>query len=180
MGPPCQDFERGIPAMAFDCFLQFKGDSAPTGESTDTSYNQWIPLESFSFGASNPSDISSGRPGSGSGKVTISSFSVTKKTDNSSPDLFLACCKGNHFDSATVVMRKAGGGQNPYLQYDFTEVYVDSVNWNGASETDDRPGETATFSFASVKITYTPQKAQGGGKGTPNVKGWDITKNTNT
>jgi len=165
--------------MAFDCYLQIKGDGAPAGESTDKEHPQWIELESFTFGASNPSDISSGRPGSGSGKVSISSFGVTKKTDNASPDLFLACCKGAHFDTATIVARKAGGGQNVYLQYDFTEVYVDAFHWDASAQKDDRPGESASFSFATVKVTYTPQSASKGGKGTPNVKGWDLTKNTN-
>ncbi|WP_435017848.1 Hcp family type VI secretion system effector [Tundrisphaera sp. TA3] len=170
--------------MAYDSFMQIKGGSAPTGESTDTAYPQWIALQSFTFGASNPSTIGSSTPGSGSGKVAISSFNVTKQTDNSSPDLFLACCKGAHFDSATVVLRKAGGGQNVFLQYDFTEVYVDSVNWIGNGTTSgtasgDTPGETVSFSFASVKITYTPQVSKGGAKGTPNVKGWNVTTNTN-
>lgn len=164
--------------MAFDCFLQFKGSNAPTGESTDSTYSKWIALNSFSFGASNPSDIGSATPGSGAGKVQLSSFQVEKKADNSSPDLFLACCQGNHFDTATVVMRKAGGGQNVYLQYDFKEVYIDTVQAQGATATDDRPTEIVTFSFAQVKITYTPQES-GGGKGTPNVKGWDVTTNKN-
>jgi len=164
--------------MAFDAFLQFKGSSPPTGESTDSTYSKWIALHSFQFGVSNPSDIGSATPGSGAGKVQISSFQVEKKTDNSSPDLFLACCQGSHFDTATVLMRKAGGGQNVYLQFDFKEVYVDTLQWNGATSTDDRPAETATFSFSQVKITYTPQSTAGA-KGTPNVKGWDLTTNKN-
>lgn len=164
--------------MAFDCFLQFKGSNAPTGETTDSTYSKWIAVNSFEFGASNPSDIGSATPGSGAGKVQISSFQIEKKADNSSPDLFLACCQGSHFDTATVVMRKAGGGQNVYLQYDFKEVYVDTVQSKGATATDDRPSEVATFSFSQVKITYTPQET-GGTKGTPNVKGWDVTTNKN-
>jgi len=164
--------------MSFDAFLQFKGSGAPTGESTDSSYGQWIALTSFTFGASNPSDIGSARPGSGAGKVQISSFQVSKYTDNSSPDLFLATCQGSHFDTATVLMRKAGGGQNVYLQFDFKEVYVDTIQWAGATATDDRPTEVATFSFSQVKITYTPQSSAGA-KGTPNVKGWDLTTNKN-
>jgi len=162
----------------FDCFLQFKGGSAPTGETTDSTYSKWIALHSFKFGASNPSDIGSATPGSGAGKVQLSSFRVEKKTDNSSPDLFLACCQGSHFDSATVLMRKSGGGQNVYLQYDFEEVYIDTLEWNGATETDDRPKEIVTFSFSQVKITYTPQSSAGA-KGTPNVKGWNVTTNKN-
>jgi len=81
--------------MAFDAFLQIKGSNAPTGESTDTAYSKWIELESFTFGATNPSTISSASPGSGAGRVSISTFTVTKKYDNASPDLFLGCCMGN-------------------------------------------------------------------------------------
>jgi type VI secretion system secreted protein Hcp len=162
--------------MAFDAFLQIKGSNAPTGESTDTAYSKWIELESFNFGASNPSTISSASPGSGAGRVQISSFNVSKKYDNASPDLFLGCCMGNHFDTATVVLRKAGSGQNVFLQYEFKEVYVDSVMQNGASGGDDRPSEVVSFSFQQVQITYTPQTA-GGGKGTPNVKGYNVTTN---
>jgi len=162
----------------YDAFLQFKGSNAPTGESTDSSYSKWIAFHSFQFGASNPSDIGSGTPGSGAGKVQISSFQIQKKSDNSSPDLFLACCQGNHFDTATVLMRKAGGGQNVYLQFDFKEVYIDTIQWTGATSTDDRPMEAVTFSFSQVKITYTPQESSGS-KGTPNVKGWDMTTNKN-
>src|SRR5262245_44525490 len=118
--------------MSFDCFLQIKGSNAPTGESTDSAYSKWIELDSFSFGASNPSTIGSGTPGSGAGRVAVSAFNVMKSYDNASPDLFLGCCMGNHFDSATVVLRKAGSGQNVFLQYDFKEVFIDSVQQSGS------------------------------------------------
>lgn len=162
--------------MSFDCFLQIKGSNAPTGESTDSAYSKWIELESFSFGASNPSTIGSGTPGSGAGRVALSTFNVLKPYDNASPDLFLGCCLGNHFESATVVLRKAGGGQIVFLQYDFKEVYIDSVQQSGAAGAGDKPSESVSFSFQQVQVTYTPQTAQGG-KGTPNVKGWNVTTN---
>jgi type VI secretion system secreted protein Hcp len=160
--------------MSFDCFLQIKGSNAPTGESTDSTYPKWIALDSFSFGASNPSTIGPGAPGSGGGRVSVSSFNVMKPYDNSSPDLFLGCCLGNHFESATVVLRKAGGGQNVFLQYDFKEVYIDSVQQSGSSGGGDRPTESVSFSFEQVQVTYTPQTSTGA-KGTPNVKGWNLT-----
>jgi len=160
--------------MSFDSYLQIKGSNAPTGESTDPTYKNWIQLQSFSFGASNPSTIGPGSPGSGGGRASVSSFNITHYYDNSSPDLFLGCCEGTHFDSATVVLRKAGGTQNVFLQYDFQEVYIDSVQQAGTSGADDRPSETVSFSFEQVKITYTPQTSAGA-KGTPNVKGWNVT-----
>jgi type VI secretion system secreted protein Hcp len=165
--------------MAFDAFITFTGDSVPTGESTAQNHTNQVEILSFSFGAANPSKLTSAAPGSGTGKVSLSSFSITKKTDNASPDLFLACCMGDHYSTASVTLQKSGAGQIIYLEYDFTEVYVDSIQWSGAAGGDDTPTESVSFSFATVKITYTPQTSTGS-KGTANIKGWDITQNTNT
>ncbi len=85
--------------MSFDCFLQIRGATRSTGESTDSAYSKWIEIESFSFGASNPSTIGSGTPGSGAGRVVSRPSIVLKPYDNVSPDLFLGCCLGNHFES---------------------------------------------------------------------------------
>src|SRR5258707_11169961 len=112
--------------MAFDTFLYFDPASDPKveGESQDSVYKDKKAMEiySFSFGASNPVTIGSATEGSGAGKVSISSFNIMKKTDNASPSLFTACCKGTHFPTVTVVLRKAGGSQLEYLKYIFSEV----------------------------------------------------------
>ena len=112
--------------MAFDTFLDIK--DAP-GESTAKGYEGKIEIYSFSWGASNPSTIGSGTGGGGAGKVSISSFNIMKRTDSASPKLFQSCCRGDHYDAATVTMRKAGGtaGQVVFLTYKFTEVFVDSI-----------------------------------------------------
>ncbi len=167
--------------MAFDTFMYFTGGSpAIKGETKDSTYSAKDAFEiySFSWGASNPVTIGSATTGVGSGKVSISSFNVMKKTDNASPQLFQACCSGTHYPQATVVLRKAGGKQVVYLEYDFKEVFVESVQWSGSSGGDDTPTESVSFAFGHVDVKYTPQKADGT-QGTANPASWDLTKNVN-
>ncbi len=164
--------------MAFDAFLKIGSGPDVKGESTDKSHAGEIEIYSFSLGASNPSTVSSGTTGAGGGKVSISSLNVMKKTDSASAVLFQACCSGDHYSTATLTLRKAGG-KNPleYLVYTFTEVYVDSIQWSGsAGGGDDTPSESVSFSFASVHAKYTPQKTDGTG-GSPMEGGWDVTTN---
>ena len=167
--------------MAFDAFMYTTGGAVPAeGETTDKTYsaNKAWEVLSFSFGASNPTTVGSGSGGSGGGKVSISSFNIMKKTDNASPSLFKSCCMGSFYDTATVVLRKAGGkAPLVYLQYDFGEVYVDNIQWSGSSGGDDTPAESVSFSFATVKVQYWPQKKDGTA-GTLSDASWNITTNT--
>ncbi len=165
--------------MAFDCFMWLTGGKPPVeGETTDSVYKskKAFELYSFSFGASNPVTIGSSSEGSGAGKVSISSFNVMKKTDKASPNLFINCCKGTHFDEAHVVLRKAGGDTFEYLKYDFEEVWVDSIQWSGSSGGDDTPTESLSFAFGKIALEYSPQKAKGE-KGTPIPANWDLRTN---
>ncbi len=165
--------------MAYDAFMYLDG-GAPTckGETQDDAYKTKGAFEiySFSWGASNPTTIGSGTAGSGAGKVSISSFNIMKRSDSASPGLFLNCAKGQHFDAAHVVLRKAGGTALEYLTYDFEEVFVESIQWSGSSGGDDTPTESVSFAFGKVDIKYTPQ----GAKGTPGKTipaSWDLRAN---
>lgn len=159
--------------MAFDAYLKL---DTVDGESTRKGFEKWIEIYSFSLGASNPSNIGSGA-GAGAGKVDISSLNVMKKSDATSPKLFGACCSGKHFPKASLVLNKAGGDAAvDYIKYEFTEVFVDSVQWSGSSGGDDTPTESLSLAFASVHITYTPQKADGT-KGSAVVAGWNVKTN---
>jgi len=165
--------------MAYDAFMWLEGGApAVKGESTDKdmSANKAFEIYSFSFGASNPTTIGSATAGAAGGKVSISSFNIMKKTDSASPGLFLNCCKGEHFTKGHVVLRKAGGTALKYLTYDFSEVFVDNIQWSGSAGGDDTPTESVSFAFSSVDITYTPQDAKGT-PGTAIPASWDLTKN---
>src|SRR5437763_9072381 len=96
--------------MAFDTFLKLEGGPTEVkGEATRQGFEGWIEIYSFSWGASNPTTVGTGSTGLSAGKVSISSFNLMKKTEASSANLFQACCAGQHFTKATVVMNKASG-----------------------------------------------------------------------
>jgi type VI secretion system secreted protein Hcp len=158
--------------MAFDAFLKIEGVD---GESTRKGFEKQMEIQSFSFGASNPSTIGAGGGGGGGGKVSVSSFNIMKRSDSASPLLVLACCQGDHYAKASVTLNKsAGKAPIDFIKYEFEEVYVDNIQWSGSSGGDDTPTESVSFSFAKVAITYTPQKPDGS-KGSPAVGAWDLT-----
>lgn len=168
--------------MAYDCFLSIEGVE---GETTDELMKKEKAMEifSFSFGASNPSTIGSGTGGHGGGRVSVSSFNVMKRTDKASTKLFAACCTGNHFDKATVTLRKAGGGVNAktpavnYLVYNFEEVYIDSIQWSGSTGGDDYPAESLSISFGKMSVEYNIQDTAGKATNAGSAS-WDLRANT--
>ncbi len=160
--------------MAFDTYLDITGVE---GECTAKGFEKKIEISSFSWGASNPTTVSPGSHGLAAGRVSVTSFSVMKKTEKSSAKLFAACCTGQHFDKAKVSMRKATGtgGQDIFLTYIFSDVMVESIQWSGSSGGDDTPHESLSLAFAKVEIEYKTQDA----KGKLAVAGqasWDLTK----
>ena len=146
--------------MAFDTFLKIAGVD---GESTADGHAGEIEIYSFSWGASNPVTVGSGSTGMAGGKVSVSSFNVMKKTEKSSASLFAACCKGKHYDSAIVTLRKAtgDGGQQQFLVYTFGDVMVESIQWSGSTGGDDSPTESLSLAFGNCKIEYFTQDDTG-------------------
>jgi type VI secretion system secreted protein Hcp len=168
--------------MAFDTYMCIDEAAVVKGEATAKGLEKpasgWFEIFSFSWGASNPTTVGTGKTGLAAGKVSISSFNVMKKSENASPLLFAACCNGQHYAKAKVVMRKASGaegGQAIFLEYDFSDVMVESVQWSGSSGGDDTPTESISFAFAAVMITYKLQDKEKGGMKTGNTASWDLT-----
>lgn len=157
--------------MAFDAFLKF--EKAIPGEATAKGFEGAIEILSFSFGASNSTNVVGG--GSGSGKAILHDFSIMKKTDVASCTLFNKCCAGEHFNKATVSFRKAGGEQVVYMTYAFEEVFVTSIQWSGSSGGEDVPTESVSFNYKKVTITYNSQTKTGAAAG-PQVGTWDQAK----
>jgi len=165
-------------AMAFDAFLKFS-DKELKGEATHAKHIGEIEIYSFSFGASNPSNIGPGQGGSSSGRASLSSFNLMKRTETSSPLLFQKCCAGEHIKEATVTLNKAGGTgkeAEPFLTYKFTGVFIESIQWSGSGGGDDTPTESLSLAYEKVSITYQKQGPTGG-VGEPKIGTWDITKN---
>ena len=161
--------------MAWDAFFQIEGVD---GEAQRAGHEGQIEIMSFSLGASNPSSVGYGS-GGGTGTVSLSSFSVMKLTDATSPALFQKCCEGEHYPTAKLTLKKSGGsgGALDYLVYDFEEVYVDSIQWSGASGGDPLPTESVSFSFGKITVTYAVQNPDGTKAGeTPGS--WDVRTRT--
>lgn len=159
--------------MSVEIFLKLDGID---GESEKKGAEAWIEIFSFSNGASNPSSVAFGT-GSGAGKVDLSSLSLQKQLDKSSPKLFLNCCAGTHIAKGNMIVREATGGDTTaiYYQYDMTEVFVDSISWGGAAN-GGKPSESLALSAKSLMITYWPQDAKGA-VGNKIPAGWDVSKN---
>lgn len=160
--------------MSLEAFLKIEGIP---GESRKAGHVDEIDIHSFSFGAANPTTVAQGT-GAGASQVAISSFNIMKNTDLASTALFLRCAKGEHIPEVLVTLRKAGGN-NPleYLQYKFSKVYVDSIQWSGASGGDDSPTESVSLAFEKVEIVYSQQADDGTAKKTVG-SGWDIPSGT--
>jgi type VI secretion system secreted protein Hcp len=159
--------------MGIEIFLTIDGI---TGESTKAGAEGWIEIFSFSNGASNHSSVAFGT-GSGAGKVDLSSVSFQKQLDISSPYLFANCCSGAHVDTGHMIVRESVGGTTTqtYYQYDFTEVFIDSISWGGSAG-GGKPSESISLSSKSLMVTYWPQNGDGT-LGTQIPKGWN--QNTN-
>jgi type VI secretion system secreted protein Hcp len=164
--------------MAFDTFMQIGDGTSVTGEATASGIPKGaFEIFSFSWGCSNPTTVGTTGGGLSAGKVSVSSFNVMKKSEKSSPILFNACCQGAHFSTGTVVCRKAAGTsgkQSTFIQYDFTDVMVESVQWSGSSGGDDTPTESVSFAFLKVKCTYNVQDSVAGTTSAGSTGSWDL------
>ena len=160
--------------MAYDAFLKLDGIQ---GESQKDNHKQEIDLMSFSWGASNSSSVGTGT-GASTGKVSVSDFSIMKTTDSSSPPLFQKCCDGTVIATGVVTLqRQTNQGAQAYLVYNFTNVYVTSVQWSGSGGSGDSPMESVSFCFEKGTVDYTPVD-DNGTPGTAIHGGWNVGANT--
>jgi type VI protein secretion system component Hcp len=122
---------------AIDSYMSFDGSAltAPTP--------QGFEIESFSMGTTAPTAAQSS--GSGAGRTSLGSLTVTRTVDSASPKLFQACASGQHFPKLRIV----AGGRTVV----FDDVLIARVN-TAAGGT--KPLETLTFNYAKVETTDRP------------------------
>lgn len=158
--------------MAVDQFIKI-GDLE--GEADDDAHGGEIKVLSWSWGMSQSGTLHLGTAGSGAGKVSVQDFSFTKFVDKSSANLMKACCKGTHWDSgAKLTVRKAGGSPLEYIVIEMKPVMITKVAIGGMEQ--DLVTEQVSLNFATVKMTYAPQKPDGSGDAAVEG-GFDIAKN---
>lgn len=113
--------------------------------------------------------------GGGAGKANFQDLSFTKYVDSASNALMVALAKGTHIEKCKLLVRKAGAGQNTYIEITMEEVLVTSVS-TGGSGGEDRLTENVTLNFAKVNFGYTPQKVDGSMDAVKPFK-WNIAEN---
>jgi len=169
--------------MAFDAFCYAKDSSQMKGETQDEIYSKLHAFEilSFELGAENVINIGSVTGGGGAGKATFKEFTVTKKTDTASTQLFHALCTGSHLGDVAIDLRRSGMASKTlksggvFMKFELKLAMVQDISWSG-SDGDDVCEETVIFQFGAIKVTYTPQDSAGAGK-TPTVAMWSRVKN---
>ena len=157
--------------MAIDSFLKL---GTLKGESVVKGFEDQIQLLSWGWGMTQTGTTHTAS-GGGAGKVDVSDLQISKHVDAASPMLALACCKGTHYDSATLTMRKAGGTALEYVTITLTDLIVTSysVSEGGGG---DLLTDTVTLNFAKFKYSFQPQDNKGAKKGGAIDATWDIAK----
>jgi type VI secretion system secreted protein Hcp len=146
-----------LPAVQFgfdngagNMFLKLDGVQGETKHDTHSGY---IEISSFSFGAGNRSTGAAG--GAGAGKTSFSSFTITKPVDKTSPLLQAGDLAGAHYKEADVFFaRKAGRGQQDYLELKIDDVLISSYKLGGASGDSGRPVETIVLDGSKGEATF--------------------------
>ncbi len=156
---------------AVDYFVKLEGID---GESQDDKHKKEIHVTSFSHGVTN-AGTGGMNLGSGAGRSNVQDFQFTKYADNSSPNLFLACCTGKHIPTATITIRRAGEKPQEYLVYKLTEVLVSSYQ-TGGHDGGELAQESFSLNFSKIEMNYTPQNADGS-PGAKNTKTYDVKGN---
>ena len=155
-----------------DYFLKIDGIE---GESHDEKHAGEIDLESWSWGETQ-SGTSAGGGGGGAGKVSMQDFHFVMKFNKATPKLILACASGQHIKDAVLTCRKAGGEQEEFLKYTFTDLLISSYQTGGSGGSNIIPTEQISFNYAKMEVEYKEQQAEGT-LGGAIKSGWDLKKN---
>jgi len=158
---------------AVDMFIKIEGVD---GESTDSGHRDEIDVLAWSWG------MTRGGAAKGASRrppgTELSDLSLTKYLDKATPGLLQACANGKVLPKATLTVRKAGSRGLEYLVIELTGVMVTAVD-TGGSGGDDRLTEEIRLNFTEIKMTYTPQRADGS-PGAAQEFGWNVREGRST
>jgi type VI secretion system secreted protein Hcp len=150
------------------------------GESRDTVYPGAIEVESFSFGAENPTTIGSATGGAGTGRAKFQNLTVTLPASKASPQLFKMCALGQNF-RVVLAVRKSGASATSkpmeYLKYTLGTCFINSYQVS-ASKGDDRVKDQVSIAYGQMIVEYRPQMPDGTLATTPVKTTWNQLTNT--
>lgn len=137
--------------MAFDCFLKLTGLA---GETSDEAHKDWIEINSFQVGT-NVHVTTASAGARTSGRCSWSEAVCTKTCDKATPKLMLAACKGDHFKEATVVICRATGDKQKYMEYKMEDALISSFSTSVHDGSESLPMESFSINFGKITFTYT-------------------------
>jgi len=134
-----------------------------------------IDVLSWSWGMSQSGTTHTGT-GGGAGKVSVEDLTFVHNVDSSTPVLMKACCSGKHFETAKLILRKAGEKPLDYVIIDLSHCIITQIS-TGGSEGEESLTETVSLNFNEYKYMYQPQDKTGAAKGGSIDVDYDIAKN---
>jgi type VI secretion system secreted protein Hcp len=137
-------------------FKNIKGESsvkaAPAGSFDVLSWN-WGMSQSASAHVS---------LGASQGSADVRDLTFTKLVDKASPTIFTHCFGGKNQEEATLSMWKTANGKTyEYLKVAMSGIVFISSHHTGDIGDNDQLHETITLNFSTVKVSFTPSKANG-------------------
>jgi type VI secretion system secreted protein Hcp len=160
--------------MAFDCFLKI---TDIPGESTDDKHKEWIEILSFQVGCSQSASSASTGGARSTGRCNWSDASVSKTCDKASAKLMLALCKGTHIKEALVVICRATGDKQKYMEYKMEDVLITNVSSSTHGGGESLPMELVAMNFGKITWTYTQTDHKTGKPSGDVAAHWDNVQN---
>lgn len=159
--------------MATDMFLKI--DGIP-GESTDKAHTEWIEIESWSFGASQPSAGSASTGGARTAqRVDFTDINVVKGVDKASADILFCCANGKHIKEVKIEVCRASESKEKYYEIVMTDVIIS--NYSNAQSTGGIPNEQVSFNPGRIEWIYTEMDHGTGKPKGPIQHHWSLTEN---
>ncbi|HEV7403983.1 MAG TPA: type VI secretion system tube protein Hcp [Chthoniobacteraceae bacterium] len=126
------------------------------GESTTAGHETDVPLLTCSFGA-NQLGLSAAGGTANAAKSVLSTITVQKLVDKTSPILFIDCALGKPIHDATIFFRNASTPAGPVdnFRVTLTNVLISSYHVD-ATDGDSAIMESVSLSYTSMKVSYTP------------------------
>lgn len=163
--------------MAFDGFLNIQGIK---GDSTDSAHKDWIEIQAFNQGVTQSTGGAASAQGThAGGRSDHTDFTVVKRLDTASPQLFLHCCNAKPIPEIKIELARAMGEKTTFMTYTMKDVIVSSVRASGSTDGQDLiPLEEISFRYGEIHLSYTPTDPRGGGKTGADVKAaWSTLEN---
>lgn len=159
--------------MACDIFIKIA--DCP-GESTDDKHKEWIEVNSFSTGVTQPAAGSRSTSGGASGgRCDHSDFEFEKQLDKASPKLAFFCSNGKNIGTVEISLCHASEDKHEYMLYTLEDVIVSSLSTSGGG--DDIPSETVALNYGKITWKYTEFDHKTNAKKGSIENNWSTTEN---